>query len=119
MFTKKEQKNTRHRRIRKRIIGTNKIPRLCVFRSNRHIYAQLIDDEKEKTLAMASDLEIKKQKIKKSEIASKVGELIAKKAKDLPAGRQVERVIFDRAGYKYHGRVKSLADSARKAGLKF
>jgi len=115
MFSKKEQKNTRHRRIRKRIIGTNKIPRLCVFRSNRHIYAQLIDDEKEKTLAMASDLEIKKQKIKKSEIASRIGELIAKKA----AEKKIERVIFDRAGYKYHGRVKSLADSARKTGLKF
>jgi len=116
---KRKNRHQRHRRIKARIIGTAKVPRLCVFRSNKHIYGQLIDDEKGKTMLLASDLEIKKTKSKKTEIASQVGQLLAKKAKDLPAGRQVEKVIFDRGGYKYHGRVKALAEGARGGGLKF
>jgi len=112
--TKKEKRIVRHARIRAKLIGTKEIPRLYVFRSNKHIYAQLIDDIKGKTLASAKDLEIK-GKLKKVEMASKVGELIAKKALE----QKIEKIIFDRAGHKYHGRIKSLADGARQGGLKF
>jgi len=119
MIDKKQKRNIRHKRIRAKIIGTAKIPRFCIFRSNKHIYAQLIDDEKSKTLVFANDTEIKKLPKGKINIAKEVGKLIAKKAKDLFVGRQVEKVVFDRAGYKYHGRIKSLAEGAREAGLKF
>jgi len=89
---------------------------LCVFRSLRHIYAQLIDDKEGKTLVSASDLEIKKKKgVKKTEIAKEVGKLIAKKA----VAQKIKKVVFDRGGYKYHGRVKNLADGAREGGLEF
>lgn len=118
--TKLEKKQTRHKRVRARIKGTIKIPRLCVFRSNKHIYAQLIDDEKGKTLIIASDIEIKlKGKKQKSKLANEVGRLLAKKAKNLPVGRQIDKIVFDRGGYKYHGRVKALAEGAREGGLKF
>ena len=111
---KKIKREKRHRRIKAKIMGDAKCPRLYVFRSNKHIYVQLIDDYKGKTLVSAKDSEIK-SKGKKSEIAFKVGELIAKKALE----QKLEKVVFDRAGYKYHGRVKSLADGARQGGLKF
>lgn len=101
-------------RIRSKISGTNECPRLTVFRSNKQIYAQVIDDMTGKTLAAASSVGIT-EKAPKKEIASKVGELIAKKANE--AG--VQKVVFDRNGYLYHGRVKELADAARKGGLKF
>ena len=119
-----DKRARRHKRIRAKIRGTAKVPRLCVFRSNKHIYGQLIDDEKGKTLIAASDLEIKKSTRKtskntKMEIAKEVGRLIAKKAKNLPAGRQVEKVVFDRGGYKYHGRIKVFAEGAKEGGLKF
>lgn len=115
---KRNRRITRHRRIEAKMKGSAKCPRLCIFRSNQHIYAQLIDDEKHKTVLSASDRELK-SKAPKTKIAAEVGKLIAKKAKNLPAGRQVEKIIFDRAGYKYHGRVKLLADGAREGGLKF
>jgi len=104
------------RRIRKISFGTDTKPRLSIFRSNKEIYAQLIDDNKGVTLASASsrDKEIE-AKGSKSDIATAVGKIIAEKA--LKAG--VETVAFDRGGYLYHGRVKSLADGAREAGLKF
>ena len=112
----------RHKRIRAKIWGDTNKPRLCVFRSNQHIYASLIDDEKNRTLLTVSDLEIGKVKTEKEiekggkiNLAYKVGELIAQKA----LKNKVETVTFDRGGYKYHGRVKSLADGARKGGLKF
>ncbi|MDP2934179.1 MAG: 50S ribosomal protein L18 [bacterium] len=106
----------RHRRVRAKIKGTVSIPRLCVFRSNRHIYCQLIDDQKGKTMVIASDMEIKsKVKSQKSKVAEQVGELLAKKA----AEKKIEKVVFDRGGYKYHGRIKALAEGARKGGLKF
>jgi large subunit ribosomal protein L18 len=107
----------RKKRIRAKIFGTKEMPRLSVFRSAKHIYAQLIDDEKNKTLVSASDLELKRsmKKLKKVEKAKEVGKLIAKKAKDL----KIEKVVFDRGGYKYHGRVKALAEGAREGGLKF
>lgn len=127
MQKKQINRHRRHKRVRAKIRGTGKIPRLCVFRSNKHIYGQLIDDEKGKTLIAASDLEIKssskKQKTaNKTVVAHEVGELLAKKAIDLPAGRQgkkIEKVVFDRGGYKYHGRIKALAEGAREGGLKF
>ena len=104
-------------RIRKKVNGTAERPRLSVFRSSRHIYAQVIDDASGKTLAAASTVEkeLKGSKSTKSEEAATVGKLVAERAK--AAG--VERVVFDRAGFRYHGRIKSLADAAREAGLEF
>lgn len=100
-------------RIRKRVNGTAERPRLTVFRSNKQIYAQVINDLTGNTLAAASSLGL--EKLPKKEQAAKVGELIAEKAQ--AAG--VNAVVFDRNGYLYHGRVKELADAARKGGLKF
>ena len=107
----------RHDRIRLHLAGTDSRPRLAVFRSLNHIYAQVIDDASGKTLAAASTVEkeLKGSKATKSEEAAVVGRLIAQRAK--AAG--VERVVFDRAGFRYHGRIKSLADAAREAGLEF
>jgi len=104
-------------RIRKKISGSPESPRLSVFRSNDQIYAQLIDDINGKTIAAASsaDKELKKTKGNKTEKAKVVGKLIGEKAKK--AG--INKVVFDRGGYLYHGRVKALADAAREAGLKF
>ena len=111
-------KETRRLRIKQsichKVFGTSECPRLTVFRSNKQIYAQVIDDTAGKTLAAASSLRLT-DKAPKKEIAAKVGETIAKNAQD--AG--VQAVVFDRNGYLYHGRVKELADAARKGGLKF
>lgn len=109
----------RHARIRNKVAGDNARPRLCVFRSLNHIYAQLVDDAKGKTLIAAStiDPELKNDmggKTKKAQ-AELVGALVAKKAKE----KGMEQVVFDRGGYKYIGRVQALADAARKNGLKF
>ncbi len=104
------------RRIRKKITGTAVTPRLTVFRSNKQIYAQLIDDASGKTLASVGSLKMTEaQKVAKLTQAAVVGKAIAEKA--LKAG--IESVVFDRNGYLYHGRIKSLADSAREGGLKF
>jgi large subunit ribosomal protein L18 len=104
------------RRIRKKVHGTSAIPRLSVFRSNKQIYAQVIDDLTGKTIASVGSLKIDEaQKVNKIEQASIVGKKIAEKA--ITAG--VQAVVFDRNGYLYHGRIKSLADSAREGGLKF
>jgi large subunit ribosomal protein L18 len=107
----------RHARIRLHLAGTEARPRLAVFRSLNHIYAQVIDDASGRTLAAAStvDRELKGSTATKTEEAAMVGRLIAGRAK--AAG--VERVVFDRAGFRYHGRIKSLADAAREAGLDF
>ena len=110
MVSKIERRNKIKRRIRGRISGTVERPRLCVFRSNKQIYAQLIDDVAGHTLVSASSKGITEGT--KSEIAAKVGELVAAKAR-------IETVVFDRNGFLFHGRVKSLADGARKGGLKF
>ena len=109
------QRLKRHRRIRAKVSGTPEIPRLCVFRSLSHIYAQLIDDVNGRTLAAASSLDksIPSEGTKK-EIAREVGKLIAERGKACG----IERVVFDRGGYIYHGRVKELADGARENGLK-
>jgi large subunit ribosomal protein L18 len=103
----------RQKRIRARISGTSTTPRLRVFRSNKFIYAQLIDDESSKTILGTSD--IKEKSGKKVDRAKKVGLEIGKQA----LGKKIKKVVFDRAGYKYHGRVKALADGAREGGLIF
>lgn len=114
MSTKKVQRRSRIRRsIRNRVTGTAERPRLSIFRSNKQIYAQLIDDVNGKTLASAGSA-ADKQDGPKVDQAKKVGQAIAERAK--AAG--VETVVFDRGGYLYHGRVKALADAAREAGLK-
>jgi len=107
----------RHARVRSRITGTETRPRLNIFRSNKHIYAQLIDDVNGVTLASAStsDKELGIESGGNAEAAVKVGELIAKRAVD----KGMKSVVFDRGGYLYHGRVKALADAARENGLEF
>lgn len=113
MISKTERRNKIKARIRGRISGTPERPRLCVFRSNKQIYAQVIDDLAGNTLVSASSKGIDEGT--KCEIAAKVGELVAQKA--LEAG--ITTVVFDRNGFLFHGRIKSLADGARKGGLKF
>lgn len=109
----------RHRRIRKRIRGTQEKPRLAVYRSLSHIYAQVIDDDRGHTIAAASDVEAdakgQAKGKRKSDIAKLVGELVGRRAQE----HGVSSVVFDRGGYQYHGRVKALATGAREAGLKF
>ncbi len=114
MTTKEERRLKIKASVRAKISGTAERPRLTVFRSNKQIYAQVIDDTTGKTLASASSLKME-EKAPKKEIAMKVGALIAQKAQE--AG--VQSVVFDRNGYLYHGRVKELADAARNGGLKF
>jgi len=143
---KREKRFRHHKRVRVKISGTSKIPRLCVFKSAKHIYCQLIDDEKGRTLAAAGDLKLnlkpespsskvskeeKTEETKKSlrgkvALAYEVGKLIAKKALDYnpPAALKgkkykIEKVVFDRGGYRYLGRVRALAEGAREGGLKF
>ena len=115
----KASRKRRHERVRKRVSGADTRPRLCVFRSLKHIYAQLIDDGSGQTIASASTLDAEietdsadKNKRGKAEL---VGALVAKRAQE----KGINQVVFDRGGYKYHGRVKALADAARKAGLRF
>jgi len=107
----------RHRRVRKKISGTSERPRLAVFRSNRYIYAQLIDDTNGHTLASASSIEkdLGLKDKRKSEAAMEVGRVLAKRARE----KGVEKVVFERGGNLYHGRVKSLAEGAREGGLVF
>lgn len=114
MLKKLEKRIKIKKRIRDKVEGTTECPRLTVYRSNKQIYAQIVDDIAGTTLASASSLKIE-DKLPKKEIAAKVGEMIALNAKE--AG--VENVAFDRNGYLYHGRVSELANAARKAGLKF
>lgn len=113
------QRQRRHRRVRVQVHGTAERPRLNVFRSLRHIYAQLVDDTVGRTLASAGTLDAELRqglaKLKKTEQARLVGELLAKRAQE----KGVKQVVFDRGGYKYHGRVKALAEGARSAGLQF
>ncbi len=116
VLTVRKARERRHKRVRKGISGTAQRPRLVVFRSNRGIEAQLVDDLSGKTLAAASWLHLKKSfKGNKTKQAADVGKLLAENAKQA----EVETVVFDRGGYLYHGRVKALADAAREGGLKF
>ena len=113
-FDRKGARARRHRRVRVRVAGTGQRPRLSVFRSLHHVYAQLIDDDSGRTVAAASTVQLKSGK-KDLEAAAAVGRAIAEKAK--AAG--VTAAVFDRGGFLYHGRVKALADAARAAGLEF
>lgn len=115
----KNMRTIRHKRIRKKVKGVSEQPRLSVFRSSKHIYAQIIDDSKGVTLVSAStlskELNEKDVKLSTTEGAFSVGELVAQKALE----KGIKDICFDRGGYQYHGKVKSLADGARKGGLKF
>lgn len=119
--TSEQGRLTRKQRIRRKVSGTLEKPRLTVYKSLKHIYAQVVDDANGRTLVFASDLdpslrdELKASKIKKTEVAEKVGALVAKKCLEA----KIDKVVFDRNGFPYHGRVSAVADSARKAGLKF
>lgn len=114
---KTDQREKRHRRIKRRIIGNNSRPRLSIFRSLQHLYLQLVDDRCHKSLLGLSDLNLPEaMKIKKPvEKASALGALLAAKAR----ASGVTKIVFDRSGYRYHGRVKALAEAARKGGLSF
>lgn len=126
--TKQIKRYTRHRRVRSRIFGTSDRPRISVFRSNKNIFAQLVDDEKSNTIVSASSSELRnksskkdseKKKIKDSlakiQLAFSVGKLLAEKA----LAKKINSAVFDRGGYKYHGSVKAIAEGARKGGLRF
>ncbi|OGZ17750.1 MAG: 50S ribosomal protein L18 [Candidatus Nealsonbacteria bacterium RBG_13_36_15] len=134
VLKKREKRHRRHRRLRAKVRGTAEVPRFCVFRSNKHIYAQLINDEKGNILVSANDAGLKqkprvkkissvkatedkkgKTKLGKIAIAYEVGKLIA----EMALKKKIEKVVFDRGGFDYHGRIKSLADGAREGGLKF
>lgn len=113
---KREARKRRHRRVRRRIIGTSERPRLVVFRSNKHIYAQVIDDFAGRTLAAASSTEAEARGPgQKSDVAKRVGGLVGRRATE----RGIASVVFDRGGYLFHGRVRALADGARESGLTF
>jgi large subunit ribosomal protein L18 len=116
MSLKTEKRIRRHKKIRMNMVGTKDKPRLFVFRSNQHIYAQLVNDEKAEVLMSASDKDLKiKKGLKKADLAKQVGVLIAEKAKE----GKIEKVVFDRGGNLFHGRVKAVADGAREGGLQF
>ncbi|OIP79311.1 MAG: 50S ribosomal protein L18 [Candidatus Portnoybacteria bacterium CG_4_8_14_3_um_filter_44_10] len=114
-MNKKEQRKKRHARIRAKVRGTAQCPRLSVFRSNTHIYVQMINDQNGRVLMSLSDLSLKPSKsLKKVELAREAGKMLAKQAID----KKIYRAVFDRGGYKYHGRIKALAEGAREGGLK-
>ena len=116
--TIEQARQRRHRRVRRKIIGTAERPRLCIFRSNRYVYSQLVDDMAGKTLvaACSSEPDLKGKELpSKTEAAKEVGRILASRAKQTG----IEQVVFDRAGYLYHGRVKAVADGAREGGLLF
>lgn len=116
MKRKADQRKIRHARLRAKIKGTGVRPRLSVFRSSQHIYAQLINDEIGKTLVSFNDLKLKEKKIsKKAAIAKQVGMNLAKQALE----KKIKKAVFDRGGYKYHGRIKAVAEGAREGGLEF
>lgn len=113
-----KERKLRHKRIRSQVEGTEEVPRLCVYRSNKHTYAQLIDDKKGHTLVEADDMELEEEVKKeaaeddkrKVKLAHEVGKLIGDKAQE----KGIKKVVFDRAGYRYHGRVKAVAEGARE-----
>ncbi|MBI2670219.1 MAG: 50S ribosomal protein L18 [Candidatus Yanofskybacteria bacterium] len=123
-MNKKQHREKRHNRVRAKVRGTKETPRVSVFRSSRHVFVQIIDDATGKTLISASDiLKVKNSmksgtKIKKESKTARadlIGETLAKKAKDM----RISKVVFDRGGYKYHGRIRALAEGLRRGGLKF
>ncbi len=114
-ISKTERRKRIHYRIRKKVVGSATRPRVCVFKSNKSIYCQAIDDERGHTLAAASSLEITSEKGTKSQQANSVGKLIADKLKS----KNISEIVFDRGGNLYHGRIKALADGIRENGLEF
>lgn len=112
---KRKQFLKRKKSVRKHVRGTSEKPRVSLQRSNKHIYAQVIDDVEKKTIASFSDRNLSSNKGKKVDLASQVGEELGKLIKS----KKIDTIIFDRSGYKYHGRVQALADGIRKAGIKF
>ena len=117
MKHKINKREIRHKRVRAKIIGTSSRPRLSVYRSNKHLFLQLIDDKKNKTILGISDkkLNLKKKNVKKTNVAHEAGKLLAKMALELG----IKNAVFDRGGYRYHGRVQKVAEGAREGGLKF
>lgn len=115
LIKRHKTRQRRRRRVRRRISGTPERPRLSVYRSNRGIYAQVINDIEGRTLVSASFLDIKEPGLNKSEAAEKVGELLAARARE----KKIDKVVFDRGSYLYHGRVKALAEGVRKGGIQF
>lgn len=115
--SKREQRKRRQKRVRAKIKGTANVPRVSVFRSNKHIFIQLVDDTTGKTLVSSVVKSAKKSTLKgtKTELAGKIGELVAQKAKE----SGISKVVFDRGGYKYHGRLKAVAEGLRRGELKF
>ena len=111
MIPRNQQRKTRHRRIRAKVAGTGERPRLAVFRSNKHLYIQLVNDDTGKTVASVSDTALKN--LKGVERARELGKLIGAKAKE----QNITKAVFDRAGYRYHGNVKAVAEGARETGL--
>lgn len=112
--TKRKNRIKRHKRVRSKVFGTKEVPRLNVFRSNKGLFVQVIDDETNATLASIGEKEIKSGK-NKLDRAKEAGKLIAQKSKE----KKISKVVFDRGGYNYHGRVKALAEGAREGGLEF
>ncbi|OGH16483.1 MAG: 50S ribosomal protein L18 [Candidatus Levybacteria bacterium RIFCSPHIGHO2_02_FULL_40_18] len=112
---KKMRKLRRIKRVRRKILANKRLPRLTVFRSNKYIYAQIIDDKSGKSIVFASEKEIDTDKAKKTEKAAILGRILAQKAKK----KKIDKVIFDKGSYKYHGRIKALAEGAREGGLVF
>lgn len=114
--TRQNQRTVRHKRVTAKVKGNSERPRLVVFRSHKHVYAQLVNDEKGITLINASDRELKRgAKQKRIAVSKAVGALLAEKAAKI----KVQKAVFDRGGYQYHGNIKALADGAREGGLKF
>ena len=116
-FSKEQKRIMRHKRVRAKINGTGDCPRLVVFRSNKYVSLQLVDDNKQRTILSVNDFKADKgkKKITKTESAYKAGEKLAKLAKE----KKIVKVVFDRGGYAFHGRVKAVAEGARSGGLKF
>lgn len=115
IIARQKLRQRRQQRVRVGVRGATERPRLSVFRSNKGIYAQVIDDMAGLTLVSASSREVKETGLKKSDVAAKVGEILAGRAKE----KNIDKVVFDRGSYLYHGRVKALADGVRKGGIKF
>ena len=115
MLDKQQKRKRRHKRVRAKIKGSTSCPRLSVFRSSKYITLQLIDDTKNKSLLQISDAKLDLKKKTKTEKAYKLGEKFAQTAK----AKKIKKVVFDKGGYAYHGRVKAVAEGARKGGLKF
>lgn len=110
---KRNNRIRRHKRVRKQVLGTTKVPRVVVFRSNQYLYGQIVDDIKKITIVGMSDKQIEKGS--KSEKAMELGKALGKEAK----AKKITKVVFDRGGYQYHGRIKSFADGLRESGLQF